>query len=143
MYQSDRSHRRAMWLILGLMLAFAATLIGYELNWIFQRRAALAEPFDWADHSSPTANPPLQFQGAPGRRIGRLEAFIMRLCGEPETELFFVHHSGNELDLLAKIRESNDPDGVIEGLSEVQRARWLFPEAAIAVECYPPPDSTP
>ena len=39
----DRSHRRAMWLIVGLLLVAIIGVVGFEANWVRERRVAWAE----------------------------------------------------------------------------------------------------
>ena len=120
-----RSHRRAVWLIVALLLAFVVGLVGYELNWIHQRRLAWAKrerlPYSWADFYP-------QFPGSlPARGVGPLDRLVMRLLNERERDYFLVIYPGFDPSPLPT-------DDVLEETAEVRRAHWLFPEATIAVE---------
>jgi hypothetical protein len=130
---STRSHRRAVWLIVALLLTYAVGLVGYEMNWIHQRRVARAR---WLVRISPTLSMGDLSRSLPARGVGPLDKLVMRLVHVPEMESFFALYPGCEPELLAKLNDKNCPEDILESLAVVRHARWLFPEAAVAVE-YP------
>ena len=129
-----RSHRRAVWLTVALVLAYALGLVGYELNWIHQRGAA------WARMGKRLATMtmpprPTQWQNLPPRGASPLDRLAMWLSGEPENYSFATTNTGGDA-VLAAFANGRFQDDVLEGLDTVRHARWLFPEAQIVVEYY-------
>jgi hypothetical protein len=129
------SHRQAVWLTVGLLLAFVVGAAGYELNWIAQRRAAWAALHEWLiDKDFIRDQQRWISQELPARGVGRLDEFVMRLSGERKSEWFYAHDEEHRPDIIGKYQDTMIPDDILESLAVVRRARWLFPEAEIDVK---------
>jgi hypothetical protein len=135
MDRSARSYRRAAWLTAGLLLALVLGLVGYELIWLRQRALAWARSWErmmTVDESFSAS------KNLPARGPGRLDKLVMQLLGEPEREFLSVSQPEIQADLLATFKDHHLSDDVLEGLPEVKRAHWLFPEAIIVVTYHAP-----
>jgi hypothetical protein len=142
---SARSHRRAFWLIFGLVLTYAVGLVGYELNWLLQRRAAWDASRTWIGHHGAD-----ELEGPfAARGFGPLDKLAMWLSGEPKRAWFAVPTPARDSvvaaladgqfdDVLKHSDVAGLPDGIlpeeiVESLEVVRRAHWLFPEAELTV----------
>lgn len=147
MNTQDRSHRRAVWLIVALVLAFVAGLVGYELNWIHQRRTFLAEQesaseSEWDRAAEPFTGssgewelPPMSpTRGPPPLSITELPPLgstvpqrLLQWLGEPDfggsMVLYCLVDGDRTLAMLIAVDE----------IPKVSRARRLFPEAGVIV----------
>ena len=140
------------WLIVALVLAFVAGLAGYELNWIHQRRALLAESeaadkivfLDYsvvkdetsgsaASRSIEVVSPDIDYallQPVGSKMLQRLLGWL----GEPAAEQVTVYCLIDE----APPHDNVMPDGTpvasyVDKIPKIIRARELFPEAGINV----------
>jgi hypothetical protein len=133
MSDSDHSHRRAVWLIAGLLLALFVVVAGYELNWIRARQKARADAERDAEPISPIEYPDEKFALLPARGPGYLDRLAMWALDQPD-QTYFVRCLRDEAELPTAFDDGAFPLEPIEKLEQVRRARWLFPEAQIFVE---------
>jgi hypothetical protein len=135
MNDQDRSHRRAVQLIVGLLLAVAFGVSGYEVsrevNWIRERRAFLAAmtPIAFDNTVLPLAAPKKIV--LPGGPLDRAHSLAMRLRNERAQTIIAVPCPRESPGLFATFAGGSFPAAAVEDVDQVKVARRLFPEATI------------
>jgi len=120
---------------IAVVLLILVGLVGYELNWIHQRRAAWAEVIGWLDGKDFIRDEQRWIsQRLPARGVGPLDELVMQLSGERKSEWFYAHDEEHRPDIIGKYKDTMIPDDILESLAVVRHARWLFPEAEINVK---------
>jgi hypothetical protein len=126
MEDPDRSHRRAVCLIVGLLLAFTVGPVGYEMNWLRERRAFLV--LLPVAYESPVPAVRLAKQVLPETPRNGAHSLAMWLLNEPAKTTIVIPCPRETPSLFVA---GSFPVEAVEDLDQIKLARRLFPEATI------------
>ena len=119
----------------GVVLLIVVGLIGYELNWVRQRRAAHAEWTRWyyrVDGVDSGLSVRVDVAKVPPLGINRFDKLVVSALdwdwGDHEVPVLC---SNEDAKLLAHVPEGEARHEAIMKLERVQHARRLFPEAEL------------
>jgi hypothetical protein len=135
MDSQDASHRRAVRLIVAILLVLVVCAVGYELRvkatWIRQRRAFLAAaiPIGYDNTTVPPIKP--EMLPLPAAPPSKFRSLVMSLRNERSQSVIAIACPRQNPKFFATFAGGRFPTAAVEDLDEVKLARRLFPEATI------------